>query len=97
MTKEIIRTEKIDEFLELDLFLENNIYFLLLRKTGDNPEEMPTIEINNDQATAENIFNEALKLGLIDINPNVLWRLITNKILDKLYGLPGIIPEELLK
>jgi len=68
-----------------------------LRKTGDNPEEMPTIEINNDQATAENIFNEALKLGLIDINPNVLWRLITNKILDKLYGLPGIIPEELLK
>lgn len=68
-----------------------------MRKTGDNPEEMPTIEINNDQATAENIFNEALKLGLIDINPNVLWRLITNKILDKLYGLPGIIPEELLK
>ncbi len=97
MTKEVVKTQKIADSLEVDLILENSIYFLILRITGENPEEKQPIEINNDKVVAEKIFNEIIKLSLISIGPNTLWQLITNKVLSELYGLPGIIPDKLFE
>lgn len=84
MTKELLETRKVNDSTEVDLFLENGVYYLLVRSLLASEETEP-LTMKNDEQEARKMLDEAASLGLI-FSAKGLRILLEIKILAEVFG-----------
>ena len=88
MTKEVVDTKEINEELEIEIYLENGIYYLLLKSLLENAEELEPIAAGENLEIVESIVRFAVAAGMFTKTEKLI-ELISSKIFREVYDLPG--------
>ena len=88
MTKESKNKGQANESTEVELYLENEVFYLLIQSLKEDEKELSPIAVGKDEELANEMFNLAVSLGLI-AGTNLLHTIVNSRSLTKVYGLAG--------
>jgi hypothetical protein len=88
MTKETIETREVNEDMEIELYLEDGVYYLLLKSLLEEAEEFEPMAAGEDLDVVNAILQFAVGVGLLSKTDRLI-ELIRNKIFREVYDLPG--------